>query len=283
MPRAINPDPQEGETGINIFGYVPSRELALSALVLFALYAVGNSIWAVTLGKRTRVYHSLIVFGCAMEIVGYAFRLRASSNPFLLISFVLQYFMIVVAPVFFTAAIYLSLSVLGTTSTQSHKLDTPHSHLTTLRLPCNVRPSAVLGFFVTADVLTTLLQVIGAALVGVGYSRQADNRTPPLTPQDANKILIAGLAVQTAYFAIFCLGFSVFAVQAWRSAAGRVKAVLGSILCASVLLLTRIVFRLAEAAAGSDSTVSQNQGLFLIEYIPVVVAIAFLTAVPIRQ
>lgn len=149
--------------------------------------------------------------------------------------------MIVVAPVFFTAAIYLSLSVLGTTSTQSHKLDTPHSHLTTLRLPCNVRPSAVLAFFVTADVLTTLLQVIGAALVGVGYSRQADNRTPPLTPQDANKILIAGLAVQTAYFAIFCLGFSVFAVQAWRSAAGRVRAVLGSILCASVLLLTRIV------------------------------------------
>lgn len=33
---------------------------------------------------------SLIVFGCAMEIVGYAFRLRASSNPFVLISFVLQ-------------------------------------------------------------------------------------------------------------------------------------------------------------------------------------------------
>lgn len=57
MPRAINPDPQEGETGINIFGYVPSRELALSALVLFALYAVVNSVWAVLLGKRTRVYH----------------------------------------------------------------------------------------------------------------------------------------------------------------------------------------------------------------------------------
>lgn len=36
------------------------------------------------------VHTSLIVFGCAMEIVGYAFRLRASSNPFLLISFVLQ-------------------------------------------------------------------------------------------------------------------------------------------------------------------------------------------------
>jgi hypothetical protein len=47
------------------------------------------------------------------EIVGYVFRcFSARKNPYKVSYFVVQYFFIVVAPVFFAAAIYTVLSIL---------------------------------------------------------------------------------------------------------------------------------------------------------------------------
>jgi hypothetical protein len=50
--------------------------------------------------------------------------------------------------------------------------------------------------FVSADVITIILQIAGAALVGVSESALADDRTTSITPEQANDILLAGLAVQ---------------------------------------------------------------------------------------
>lgn len=108
-------------------------------------------------------------------------------------------FFIVVAPVFLSAAAYLSLSVLPATATSASRVSRG-----------SLTPRRILGLFVTADVVTTILQVAGAALVGVGYSRQADGQVPPLTPEQANNILLAGLAVQLAFFTLFTILLSTF-------------------------------------------------------------------------
>lgn len=234
MPRPLNPHqpPRDGETGINIYGYIPSQSLSIAALVLFSLVVLGNLTWAITYGKRTRAYHLLIAFAGAMEIVGFAFRLRSHSNPYLLIPFVLQYFMIVVAPVFFSAAIYLSLSIIITSHPPSAQA-----------LPPKLTPRRILATFVTFDVLTTILQVVGAALIGVAYSKLADGEKPPLTPEQANRILTAGLAVQTAAFGVFVGIFAAFCWRGWRRLRWGMPDVwmLSAIAVASLLLWTRIV------------------------------------------
>jgi RTA1 like protein len=116
----------------------------------------------------------------------------AEIDPYRITYFVVQYFFIVVAPVLFSASIYAILSVLITrTGTQYSPLP----------------PKAILWTFITSDVICTVIQIIGSALVGVQESKRRD-------PTFANDILLAGLAVQVFSFLVFVILLSAFL---WRA------------------------------------------------------------------
>lgn len=89
-----NPNPGPGEITVNIYGYVPSLSLNLTACVVFGLLLVVHLFYAVK-WKQTRAFQILLVVGCSWEIVGYAFRIVAHRNVYLLIAFVIPYFFIV--------------------------------------------------------------------------------------------------------------------------------------------------------------------------------------------
>lgn len=52
--------------------------------------------------------------------------------------------------------------------------------------------------FASIDVVTTALQICGAALIGVSESKRADGEEPPISTESANNILLAGLAIQVS-------------------------------------------------------------------------------------
>lgn len=60
----INPNPQDGEAGIIIYGYVPSLGLALTGVITFALILLLN-LWYIIKrkGKSFRTFHILIAVG----------------------------------------------------------------------------------------------------------------------------------------------------------------------------------------------------------------------------
>ena len=101
--------------------------------------------------------------------------------------FVVQYFFIVVAPVFFAAAIYVGLTRLITLGGR---------HLSLLP------PRTVFAIFLSFDIITIIVQIAGAASIGSAES----NNNSPTVPND---ILIAGLSAQTASFAVFLVLMSV--------------------------------------------------------------------------
>src|ERR1700760_3451362 len=106
--------------------------------------------------------------------------------------FVVQYFFIVVAPVLFSASIYAILSVLiARTGPQFSPIP----------------PRAILWTFVISDVVATVIQIVGSALIGVSESHRKD-------PTFANNILLGGLAVQVFSFLLFVLFYSAFLWQA---------------------------------------------------------------------
>lgn len=111
---------------------------------------------------------------------GYAFRLLSSpppiGNPYNVINFIVQYFFIVVAPVFLSGGIY-------TTLTSLIKMLGQHSS------PLGLSRKAIIGVFVSADVVATIVQVAGAALIGLSESNRK-------SPDTGNHILTAGLAFQ---------------------------------------------------------------------------------------
>ncbi|GAA6054591.1 hypothetical protein JCM3770_000067 [Rhodotorula araucariae] len=268
----INPNPKDGEAGVIIYGYVPSNALAAVALITFGLVVFNHTSHLVR-HKSTRVFSSLMVFGCLCEIVGYASRLVSHYHPFVVNYFIIQYFFIVVAPVFFAAAFYLALG-LGL-----RRLD--HRGSTLLRF----NPKILIIVMIVSDTVTTIIQIAGAALIGVAESSRFSNGSAKITSDQANDILLAGLALQTASFLAFLV---LLAMCIWRSARTFTAAHLPKqfsilLFLSSLLVFLRTTFRLAETAQGVFGPASTSEALFgTLEYLPVILAVAIYAAVPLE-
>lgn len=124
----INPDVQDGETRVNIYGYTPWLSLGIISCIIFGVGLIAHISYAIYVGVRSPKYkkHSarlveenaekevdvtlspalrgkqivtfevLFSFGCVFEVIGYANRAISSQNPFVLVNFILQYFFIVI-------------------------------------------------------------------------------------------------------------------------------------------------------------------------------------------
>jgi len=282
----INRNPKPDEARIIIYNYYPSLAFGIVGAVTFGLAFLLHSFhWFKGKGSGTKVYQFLLLFGCVTEVVGYAFRIRSHYRPFVVNSFVVQYFMIVVSPVFFTAAIYLSLSIAA-----RRVANAGYGNI----LP--VRPKLLVTIFIISDVLTTALQIAGAALVGVSASAQARGEQPSLSPTDANHILLAGLAVQCFSFLLFLI-FLGLALKNWP-ARKSVKAIDSeksstaafswyyplAIVISSLLVWLRTLYRLGETAEGVFGPAYSSETLFaVLEYLPVILALIVLGALPLRK
>lgn len=152
-----------------------------------------------------------------------------------------------------------------------------------------VSGKAIVGIFVTADVVTIVIQVVGAAMIGVSQSRLADGKKPPITAEQANDILRAGLAVQVFSITIFLTLLAILIFKLRRASAGqaattrKLPLLLGVLVLSSVMIYLRTVFRLAEAAMGVESSATLNQGLFTaLETVPVYIAVFLWTIFPLH-
>ncbi|KAF2716729.1 RTA1-domain-containing protein [Polychaeton citri CBS 116435] len=233
-----------------IYGYVPALALGVIAVVFFA---IGTLIHSVLLFRYKTWYFTPLLIGTLMEIGGYIPRLLSSQvDPYRVDFFVAQYFLIVVAPVLFSAAIYTMVSVMVNRYGREYS-----------PLP----PKMIIWIFVVCDVIATVIQVAGAALVGVAYS----NRKDPTTP---NNILMAGLAVQVFTFAVF---LGLFALVLWRARKSPVKIPTSfklGLLLATLAVYLRTCFRLAETVEGAMSYLFSHEAYFgALEFAPMVIAV----------
>ncbi|KAL3425696.1 Sphingoid long-chain base transporter RSB1-like protein 7 [Phlyctema vagabunda] len=245
---------------IIIYGYTPSFALCIIAIVLFAICFIVHAIqvWI----YKTWSF-SPLTFACLMEVIGYAFRsLSSRKNPYNVIYFVVQYFLVVTAPVFISASIYVCLTKL---------IHWASSHDSLPNVSIFRKPKWILWIFITADVLSTILQIAGAALIGSAESNGKD-------PTTANNILLAGLVCQTFFFSIFLILLAIFIVRlpSVKSYTG-IAQFLAALSLASVLVYIRTIFRLAETATGVLSYLSTHEAFFgALEFAPMVLAVLLL-------
>ncbi|KAK5651677.1 hypothetical protein OQA88_11743 [Cercophora sp. LCS_1] len=238
-----------------IYGYTPSFALALLADIIFLVFLIAH-IWQVL--RHRSWYFVTFPIGLLFEIIGYIARsLSAKQNPYNLIYFILQYFFIVTAAVFLAAGIYAILSAL------IHRLGREHSLLP---------PKVVLYFFITSDVIATITQIAGAALIGVKQKRRED-------PTTANNILLGGLAYQVFSIGLFIILSGVFIARAWKKIrASGLTAFICAFSAATLLVYLRTCFRLAETAEGLGGKLSTVEVYFgVLEFAPVVLAVLLLT------
>lgn len=134
-----------------------------------------------------------------------------------------------------------------------------------------LRPKLILWIFITCDVVATVIQIVGAALIGVAYS----NRRDPSTP---NNILLAGLVFQALTFLVFVVLLGLFVWRARAETFGAAgKAFYASFGLAVLFVYLRICFRLAETAQGLEGELQSNEVYFgTLEFMPVIIALALL-------
>lgn len=234
-----------------IYGYTPAFALALFAVIWFFLLLV---VHAAQVARFRSWWFVTFPIGLLFEVIGYIARLlSAKKDPYHLLYFILNYFFIVTAPVFLAAGIYTILSAL------IPRLGSRYSFLP---------PKVILWFFITSDVIATVTQVAGAALIGVRQSDRED-------PTDANNILLGGLAYQVFSMGVFVILSATFIVRA-RSAIREARLSLFSLVfcTATVLIYLRTCFRLAETAQGLSGELQTNEVYFAcLEFAPVALAV----------
>jgi hypothetical protein len=260
---------------IIIYGYLPSFPLAVFAATLFGVSLLAH-IYQI---YHYRTWYFVTVpIALVLEVLGYIFRsLSAHVDPYRysffflfqntmhppssactnpsthspsVIYFVLQYFFIVTSPVFLSAAIYAILSIL------IRRIGPTYSPLP---------PSLVLWIFISSDVITTIIQILGAALIGSAESKQKD-------PTLGKNILLAGLAIQVFDFLIFLTMLSIFFTKArkvvWERKEGRVFLV--AFVTATLFVYLRTCFRLAEVAQGVQKYLFTHEDYFAgLEFAPI--------------
>ncbi|KAJ5372862.1 RTA1 like protein-domain-containing protein [Penicillium concentricum] len=200
-------------------------------------------------------YMWCMILGCTHEIAGYIGRVLMYYNPWSFVAFILQIICITQAPVFFCAAIYVTLS--QTIAYYSPKL---------ARFP----PKYLYWVFITSDIISLGLQGAGG---GLSASSSGSSQT-------GVDIAMVGLILQVIMLCVF-LGLSGdFAIRYLRSDGAknigtRGKLFFGFLLLAVLATLARCIFRADELKEGytSGSSIS-NESLFIgLEGVLIVVAV----------
>ncbi|KAF4466124.1 phospholipid-translocating ATPase [Fusarium albosuccineum] len=240
----------------SVYQYRPSLPANIIFIILYAI-AMGVHIF---LGIRWKswFYMAFMILGCFYEIIGYIGRLLLYNNPFSFPGFMIQIVFITSGPVFYTAAIYVTLSK----TIQSFAPEISR-----------FRPQLVWWIFIPADIICLTLQAAGGALSTVSQG----------SSQMGIDVAMAGLAFQVAILVLFCVLLGDYLFRYFRSGSAsalsnRMRIFFGFLSAAVIMILGRCAFRCYELSEGyQDSDLVTDEGLFIgLEGVLIVVAVFFL-------
>lgn len=189
--------------------------------------------------KLSGAYFPFVV-GCVLEIIGYAARCFSANNQMALTPYVIQDILILIAPAFYAATIYMLFGRVAHLLFAEQLLIMPAKYNTLV--------------FVLGDVLSLLLQAAGGGLM----SQES-------TMDTGTGIIIGGLFVQIAFFGFFILNEFFFLLKIRTIHNGITSSVksftfLNNILLtSSILILVRSIVRAVEFIQGNNGTIMSNE------------------------
>ncbi|KYK60204.1 RTA1 like protein family [Drechmeria coniospora] len=226
----------------SIYGYRPSLAANVTFLVLFALVGLVH----IYLGCRWRSWGFMVgmILGCLSEIIGYAGRIMLWSNPFSFVGFMIQIICLTIAPVFFTASIYVTLS-------KAIMYFGPDLS--------RFKPQLFYWIFIPFDIVCLILQATGGAM-----STNSDGQD-----NTGVDISMAGLALQVIVLTAFVVCFADYMIRYWRSGrtaafTWRIKAFFAGLSVAITLILARCAYRVAELRDGYRGELIKEEVPFII-------------------
>ncbi|KAF2496717.1 sphingoid long-chain base transporter RSB1, partial [Lophium mytilinum] len=232
--------------------YPPNVAASIISLYIFALSVPAH----VFLGwkHKTWTFMAAMLLGSSFEVTGYLGRALLHSNPYKLITFLIQIVTLTQGPSFYSAGIYLCLSRLVVV------------YGVTLSRVKSITYTRVFIFF---DLICLCLQGGGG-----GVASSADNNQSMMDL--GNKLMLVGLILQIVFmlfFAICCLEYF------WRvrknpsrknpqfaklRASSKFKGFLVALFGCYCAIFTRCVYRVVELGGGWDNALMRKEVPFII-------------------
>lgn len=239
-------------------GYQPLLAAQIAFIALFGISMVIHLAQGIR--YRTWFFASMMAFGCIGEMVGYGGRVMLHSNPFSFDGFIIEICCITISPVFFAAAIYVTLAKFSA-------FLSPEA--------CRFPPKVYVWVFVPCDIVSLVLQAVGGALSSTSVG----------SDDSGEHISLAGLVFQVFTLAIFiamALDY-LFRYMLYRKSqqvdqrriiSSRLM-IFGVFFSAAVFfILIRCCYRIAELSQGYSGSIFHDEPLFIaLESIMVILAV----------
>ncbi|GAA6062996.1 hypothetical protein JCM10212_004978 [Sporobolomyces blumeae] len=242
----------------NKYGYYPSIAMNTVFVVLFSISLLAH-IGQLAIKRRTW-FMVVMPLGCLLEVIGYAFRLYSHSDVAARSPYIGQLASLVIAPTFFSAALYWGLGVIIA-------LVAPH------KTPVSAKWFKVT--FIVADVLSLVIQAIGG-----GQAGSAGNDADKL--RIGSRVMLAGICFQLAVMVIYVIYGIYWCSRARREigkAGSRLQLMLGAMAVASACIIARGIFRTCELNEGFRGPLADNQTNMLVDGIPIAICTLVLNAI----
>ncbi|KAG6186424.1 hypothetical protein E4U27_008431 [Claviceps purpurea] len=254
-----NPNSPTCDNVSSFYEYWPDLAPNVIFLALYAVSLVGfATTWALT--RRAGVFNGALILGLLCEVVGYAGRIMSSSNPWEQNGFMIQICCLTIGPAFMAAGCYLCLRrIVVAYGAENSRL----------------RPEYYTRIFIPCDIISLVLQATGGALASIAVQDHE-------SPDDGSHIMVAGLAFQVFTMLAFIAASLDFVLRIRRRrkvlgaaalsqeprmvrmrSALRFRFFLGGLAVASVLILWRSCFRVAELSEGWSGPIMGDQAMFI--------------------
>ncbi|MDI1490770.1 MAG: hypothetical protein OHK93_001974 [Ramalina farinacea] len=241
---------------LSVYQYRPSVPANAVFIALFGISMVIHLVQAFL--WKTWTFGILMAVGCLTEILGYAGRIILYNDPFSFNGFLIQIICITIAPVFYTAAIYITLAkIVNYLGPQYARF--PSKFYYWVFIPC--------------DIISLVLQALGGALSSTSSGDSGY----------AVDISLAGLSFQVFTLCVFIALSLEFAFRYRKSTQGTrnttmpFKLFIFFMSFAIILILIRCAYRIDELSDGYNGGLIHDEGLFIgLEGVMIIVSAFFL-------
>ncbi|GAA5826277.1 hypothetical protein JCM11251_007237 [Rhodosporidiobolus azoricus] len=254
------PDGAELPYCLDPYGYGkggPSLSLNAAFLAIFALSFLIHTGQIV----YSRRYWWMLVMpiGLGLEILGWAARVWSHFDlPGS--GFIIQICVLVIAPTLFSAALYWAGGLV------CQHVAPHHSRF--------LSPKWFKIVFITADVVSLVIQGVGGGLAGSAEDDQENQL------QTGSDIMLAGIIVQLVimvFYSIYMSSWAFFAISELRRAGTRMQLFVASLGVSSIAIIIRGVYRSIELSQGFHGDLATDEPTILLDAIPIVVAVYVLS------
>jgi len=234
--------------------FFSSLAVGIVGIVLFGLSGVVHT-WQMVHYKVW--WMILVILGALTEIIGYIGRIFSHEDPYSIDPFLAQIVTLIIAPAFFSAALYVVLMrMCGIVGRQYSPIP----------------PVAYIWIFSSADVISLVVQAIGGGMASQGQIQKDQELADKGT-----RVMVGGICWQMLAMAVFALLALVFVIKvriAKVKLSGKLNWFAAGMILVTVCIFIRCIYRTIELLEGWSGYIITHEVFFIgLELIPMAICV----------